>query len=337
MKNRYLVFNGVWDVALREEELPARLPAGAVLVRSEYTFISAGTELANLTGQEPKVFQPGSWCAYPWRPGYAQVGRVTAIGEGVSAWKVGDRVFTLGAHAECMVRTGADLMIQVPEGVDALEAVASRLAGVAFSAVVAEAPVWFDRRWVAVCGLGMVGNLAGQCYRALGARVVGVDPVESRRKLAEACGFERSLRSLQELPEQPALIIEATGRGEVAVQAVNAVGNHGHVVLLGTPRAPHTGDVTGLLSAIHLRNLTIHGALEWSLPAEQPAGFNNPASSPTPNLTDKQRLLFDWIVDGRLKVRPLISHVVKPSEAVVAYRGLLEQPETYTGVAIDWR
>ncbi len=62
MQNRYLVFSGVKQVELHEACL-ALPDAGAALVRSEYTFISAGTELANLTGAEPAVFRPGSCSA----------------------------------------------------------------------------------------------------------------------------------------------------------------------------------------------------------------------------------------------------------------------------------
>jgi 2-desacetyl-2-hydroxyethyl bacteriochlorophyllide A dehydrogenase len=347
MRNRYVVFSGVRQVDILEEVLPDTPPSGTLLVRSEYTFISAGTELANLTGQEPKVFQPGSWCAYPWRPGYAQVGRVCAVGAGAACdWAVGERVFTLGAHADYALRTAKDLVIRVPDGLDPLLAVASRMAGVAAAAIVAKPPDWFAGGWVAVCGLGMVGNLAAQCCRILGARVVGIDPLEARRRLATQCGIDRVVPAGPGAAEAvraaiggeaPHLVIEATGRSDVAVQAIELVADHGHVILLGSPRAPHTGDITGLLSAIHLRNLSVHGALEWSLPAAQPPGFNSALSCPIPNLTDKQRLLFAWVASGRLSIRPLISHVVKPSAVADAYRGLQQQPDAYTGVAIDWR
>ncbi|OPZ24291.1 MAG: Alcohol dehydrogenase [Lentisphaerae bacterium ADurb.BinA184] len=345
MRNRYVLFTGVKRVEVLEETLGAP-PSGAALVRSEFTFISAGTELANLTGADPQVFRPGSWCAYPWRPGYAQVGLVEAVGEGFRAAAPGQRVFTLGGHADYARVTGQDLVLPVPDGLDPLDAVASRMAGVAAAAIVAKPPAWYERGWVAVYGLGMVGNLAAQCYRALGARVIGLDPLESRRALARTCGIAHTVAAgpgaadaLDEIThgQRPHIVVDATGRGEVVLEAVARVGNHGHVILLGTPRVPLAGDLTSLLSAIHLRNLTVHGALEWSLPAAQPAGFNNPVTRPVPNLSDKQGLVFDWIRDGRLAIRPLISHVVRPDKVAEAYAGLLEQPEAYTGAAIDWQ
>ncbi len=234
------------------------------------------------------------------------------------------------------------MVVRVPEEIDPVDAVASRMASVAFSAIVAKPFAWFERGWVVVFGLGMVGNLAAQCYRALGARVIGIDPIESRRRLAQKCGINHVVATGPGSAEAvraitggtaPHIVIEATGRSDVALEAVGLVGDHGHVVLLGSPRAAHDGDITGLLSAIHLRNLTLHGALEWSLPVIQPSGFH---TRPIRNLTDKQRLIFDWIADGRLKLRPLISHVVKPADVASAYTGLMETPEIHTGVAIDW-
>jgi threonine dehydrogenase-like Zn-dependent dehydrogenase len=46
---------------------------------------------------------------------------------------------------------------------------------------------------------------------------------------------------------------------------------------------------------------------------------------------------FDLIASGKLKVRELISHVVKPEQAQEAYDGLMNKRNEYTGVVIDWR
>ncbi|MBC8228784.1 alcohol dehydrogenase, partial [bacterium] len=44
-----------------------------------------------------------------------------------------------------------------------------------------------------------------------------------------------------------------------------------------------------------------------------------------------------WIHRGELKIEPLISHQLKPEQIKEAYDGLLNEPETYTGVVLDWR
>ena len=64
-----MIVTGQNQVELQDVEFNESLGPGEFLVDTECTFISAGTELANYSGKEPLVFQPGSWCAYPWRSG----------------------------------------------------------------------------------------------------------------------------------------------------------------------------------------------------------------------------------------------------------------------------
>ena len=54
------------------------------------------------------------------------------------------------------------------------------------------------------------------------------------------------------------------------------------------------------------------------------------------SLWEKQRIIFDWIVDGRLKIEPLISHRLPPERIRNAYEGLLAAPEEFTGVVLNW-
>ncbi len=90
MKIKEVVISGRNQVELQEEELDKLdLRAREVFIQTECTFISAGTELANFTGREPKVFQSGSWCAYHWKSGYANVGIVRETGPYAIQAKVG--------------------------------------------------------------------------------------------------------------------------------------------------------------------------------------------------------------------------------------------------------
>ena len=67
MKIKQVVIVGQHEVELQTTELDKkRLGPNEILIETEYTYISTGTELANYSGKEPKVFQPGAWCAYPW-------------------------------------------------------------------------------------------------------------------------------------------------------------------------------------------------------------------------------------------------------------------------------
>lgn len=342
---KQVVVTGQHQVELQSVKLPEALAPDEILIRTECTFISAGTELANYTGKEPQVFQKGSWCAYPWRSGYANVGMVTAIGERVTRCSVGQRVFTCGPHASAVCVNQDTLVVPVPDGLDPVVAVASRLAGVATSAVaVAPLPV---HPLVVVFGLGMVGNLAAQAFRILGGQVLGVDPLAARRDLAGRCG-------IQTLPGGSAddvckavaqrtggrladIVVDATGLTPVILDALKVTANVGQFILLGSPRAPSEGNLTALLSEIHLRNLVVRGALEWCLPVYPPVGMWGYRTLPLLSLYDKQCMIFDWLLAGQMKLEPLISHRLPPAQVKEAYDGLLKQPESFTGVALDWR
>ena len=67
-------------VILDEIEIPDYPSSKQVTIETEYSFISAGTELAAYTALTPSVDQPGAWNAYPWASGYSNVGRITAVG-----------------------------------------------------------------------------------------------------------------------------------------------------------------------------------------------------------------------------------------------------------------
>jgi len=87
MTNREVVITAANTVELVESPLDINLGRSDVLIETEASYISAGTELANYTGLEPQTREPGSWCAYPWRPGYANVGHVLRTGQGVDRVK----------------------------------------------------------------------------------------------------------------------------------------------------------------------------------------------------------------------------------------------------------
>ena len=338
MKIREVVVTGQNQVELQTNAIDAPvLAANELLIDTEYTFISSGTELANYTGREPKVFQEGSWCAYPWRSGYANVGIVREIGSGVTRAVVGDRVFTYGRHASTIRYSQDRLVVPVTEAVDPAVVAASRMAGVAMTAIVV-GEIGTNPR-VVVFGLGLVGNLASQMFQIHGCRVIGVDPVAERRKLAQRCGIEATVggnpdeaqAQIQEITggELGNITVDAVGHSGVVMQALRATANYGQIIILGSPRVSVQGDLTELLSDTHLRWITIRGALEWCVPMYPDIGSRT-------SQWRKQQTIFDWMARGQLHVEPLISHRLKPEQIKQAYDGLLNEPNVYTGVVLDW-
>ncbi|RKU29208.1 hypothetical protein C6499_09155 [Candidatus Poribacteria bacterium] len=338
MRIREVVVTGQNQVELQTADIDAPVLApNELLIDTEYTFISSGTELANYTGREPKVFQKGAWCEYPWRSGYANVGIVRDVGDGVSRAAPGDQVFTYGRHASTIRYSQDRLVAPVREAVDPAVVAASRMAGVAMTAIVVGEIG--TNPWVVVFGLGLVGNLASQMFQIHGCRVVGVDPVAERQKLAQRCGIEHTVggdadatqAQIQEITggELGDITVDAVGHSSVVMQALRATASHGQLIILGSPRVSVHGDLTDLLSETHLRWITIRGALEWCVPMYPDIGNRTSQWS-------KQQTIFDWMARGQLHVEPLISHRLKPEQIKQAYDGLLNEPNVYTGVVLDW-
>ena len=338
MRIREVVVTGQNQVELQTADIDAPvLAANELLIDTEYTFISSGTELANYTGKEPKVFQKGAWCEYPWRSGYANVGVVREVGSDVTRAALGDRVFTYGRHASTIRYSEDRLVAPVRESVDPAVVAASRMAGVAMTAIVVGEIG--TNPWVVVFGLGLVGNLASQMFQIHGCRVIGVDPVAERRKLAERCGLQHTVggsadeaqAEVQEITGGGLgnITVDAVGHSGVVMQALRVTANHGQLIILGSPRVSVHGDLTDLLSETHLRWITIRGALEWCVPMYPDIGNRTSQWS-------KQQTIFDWMARGQLHVEPLISHRLNPGQIKQAYDGLLNEPNVYTGVVLDW-
>lgn len=308
-----------------------------VLVRSETSIISAGTELARLHGLEAGV-------TWPFRPGYAVIGRIESQGSGVTDFKTGDRVFFAGKHASVQRFTHGQnhewgRLYPVPDALDAVDAAFGCLARIALTAAWITPIEPGDP--VAVFGLGAIGNLAAQHFRDAGARVIGLDPVAARCATASRTGIAAT--SAVPPAEQVAAVksltggagaavcVDAVGHSAVIAQCVSAVRKLGQVVLLGSARAPVTSDnVTPLWYEIHQRGLVIRGAHMWRFPAEEIPGNDRTVAAAF-------RHVFAEIGAGRLKVRDLVSHVMPPSESPAAYHGLSQDRDHWTAVVIDWR
>jgi 2-desacetyl-2-hydroxyethyl bacteriochlorophyllide A dehydrogenase len=336
---KQVVVTGPNAVELQRLDLDdGELGPAELLVETESTFISAGTEISNYLAKDPDVFRPGTWCAYPWRSGYANVGVVRAKGRGAWMAGVGERVFTYGPHASVHRYDTARLAIRVPEAIEPDIAAASRMASVALCALYACRPE--GSPWVVVFGLGMVGNIAAQSFAIRGYRVIGVDPLASRREIAATCGILHAVGGAPDEVQQAiveltdgklaGIAIDAVGHASVIAQALEATAACGELVLLGTPRVPVQGNITTLWDQVHRKMVTVRGALEWFLPMYPDVGRRDSQYS-------KQEEIFDWIARGLLKLDPMISHRLRPEQVKQAYEGLLREPDTYTGVVLDWR
>lgn len=194
---------------------PACKPGG-VLVRTLYSLISTGTELMKVTearlsllgkararpDQVKKVLdsmaQQGPVATYKkamtkldsYTPlGYSLCGVVVEVGAGAEEFAVGDLVAAAGnefaLHAE-VNWVPVNLCVPVPEGVAPEHAAFATVGAIAMQGVRRGEPQLGEM--ACVIGLGLVGQLVVRLLVAAGVRVVGIDTVEERCRMAEAAG-----------------------------------------------------------------------------------------------------------------------------------------------------
>ena len=343
MLSHDICFPQAHQAMLVEREVsPDDLGPGEALVRGEYSIVSAGTELANFTNladEAPALPDRPRWPGpFPRYPGYGHLGTVVAVGSADAPVAPGDRILTFSNHGSLVKANVRRFALPVPPEADGRRAVLTRMAGVAITAVRASSVAAGDQ--VVVIGLGLVGNFAAQLMRLSGADVLGVDLSRHRLEIARQCGIRQVIDpGADDLAsavrdwtggQGARITVEAIGRSELAAQAVELTRRHGEVVLLGSPRARVTMDVTPMLSRIHMLAIRLIGALEWTYPLE-------PTEHAHFSIRENYEQILRWITDERLVVDPLISHVMSPRACQQAYDGLLNRKDEYLGAIFDWQ
>lgn len=335
MENKRIIFESANVVKTSILDEKFEIGACEVLIKNKFSLISPGTELACLSGKE-------SWFELPNTPGYIGCGEVLEKGEEVDHLNVGDVVFTYGPHSEHYKIDTTDryggMCIKVPDGLEHEIVPFTRTASIAITAIRNSNIELGD--WVVVTGLGIVGNFAAQLAQLQGARVIGIDINESRLDLAKKSGIKYTVNSKQNtwIEEVKSItngvgvstLIDATGLPQVITQSLETVALYGEAILLGSPRAPFETNITDIYNKVHLPNFVdMKGALEWRFPS-----FKNEFVKHS--LERNSEIIMDLLKQDVLKTEALYTHKIKPEQAAEAYKGLMEEPDSYIGVIIDW-
>jgi 2-desacetyl-2-hydroxyethyl bacteriochlorophyllide A dehydrogenase len=327
MEVQSLVFSGKDQCVIEAQTIPDKPGPGEVLVRNRLSLISAGTELAMFSRTHRGFDVTGfSYASYPFRPGYAAVGEVLAVGDGVGEIDVGSRVFHRKRHATHAIED-ADAVLPVPDGVKDAHVPFIAMLQIAMTAP-RQAPVYFGEN-VLVLGMGLVGNLCAQLCAAAGAGLVaGADFAAPRLAQAEACGvdvtFDLTQKPLAEWlpslnPRGANLVVEAVGSGASVDAAIKSVADHGRVVLLGSPREKLEFDP---YFDVHRKGVHIVGAHARTV---------DDATREQDNA-----LLWSLLAKGRINLDPLITHILPYTEGQTAYEGLRDRKDEYLGVLLDY-
>jgi len=163
------------EIGTFEVDLPS---SQQVLIETDSTLISAGTELGT---QEQDRQQP-------FTPGYSNAGRILALGDGVEGYQVGDRVLSLGHHASHVTVSDApQSLVKLPDGASFAAGTFGVLGSVSIHGV-RKAKLEFGERLM-ITGMGVVGQLVLQLAKLTGCdQIIAVDLIDQRLEKADISG-----------------------------------------------------------------------------------------------------------------------------------------------------
>ncbi|MDJ1505291.1 alcohol dehydrogenase AdhP [Cytophagaceae bacterium BD1B2-1] len=270
-----------------EEVAVPEVKAGQILVQIAASGV-CHTDLHAVDGDWPVKAH------LPLIPGHEGVGRVVAVGAGVSQVREGDRVgvpwlyTTCGHCPHCMTgwetlcesqqNTGysvnggyAEYVVadpryvgHIPDRLSFLEAAPVLCAGVTVYKGLKETEVK-PGEWVVISGIGGLGHMAVQYAKAMGMHVAAVDISEDKLTLAKTLGAELVVNAAVEDPTEK-IMKEIKGAQGVLVTAVSRMAfaqgvamlrRRGTMSLVGLP----PGDFNLNIFDIVLSRKTIRGSI----------------------------------------------------------------------------
>ncbi len=334
------------------EDVPAPvIPHSGLLIKTSFSLVSAGTErmlvdfgksnLLNKARSQPdkvrqvieKVQTDGLMPTLdavknkldtPLPLGYCNVGKVVESNAGNVS--VGDRVVSNGKHAE-YVAVPKNLCAKIPDNVDDESAAFTVIGAIALQGIRLIKPTLGET--VVVTGLGLIGLVAVQLLRAQGCRVLGIDFDSEKVAIARQLGAE--VVNLSE-GQDPLVIADqySRGRGVDAVlitastksnepihQAATMCRQRGRIVLVG---------VVGMEMSradFYEKELSFQVSCSYG-PGRYDQSYEEGGNDYPFGLvrwTEQRNFeaILDMMADGRIDMRPLISHRFKLADAADAY------------------
>ncbi len=338
------------ETVLEDVPAPTAMSDG-LLVQTASTLVSAGTERmlvdfgkANLIqkarsqpdkvkqviekvqtdGLMPTVDAVRHKLDMPLPLGYCNVGRV--VESRSDEFSIGDRVVSNGKHAE-FVSVPKNLCAKIPDSVDDESAAFTVIGAIALQGIRLIKPTLGET--VVVTGLGLIGLVAVQLLRAHGCRVLGIDFDAEKIALAKQLGAE--VVNLSE-GQDPITVAEnySRGRGVDAVlitastksnepihQAATMCRQRGRIVLVG---------VVGMEMSradFYEKELSFQVSCSYGPgrydPSYEEGGNDYPFGLVRWTEQRNFEAILDMMADGRLDMKPLISHRFKLADASAAY------------------
>ncbi|MGB4877234.1 MAG: quinone oxidoreductase [Candidatus Competibacter sp.] len=267
----------------------------------------------------------------PWTLGMEGAGRIEAVGDGVTEFKVGDRVAyaspPLGAYAEVRLMP-ADRVVALPHAIDDKTAAAMMLQGMTAQYLLRRTyRVQAGDAILFHAAAGGVGLMASQWARHLGATVIGTVGSDEKAELARAHGChhvivysrEKFTERVREITngQGVAVVYDSVGK-DTFMGSLDCLRPMGMMVSFGNASGPVAPFETGILAA------------KGSLFLTRPTLMTYTAKRA--NLVASAEELFDVVAKGMVKIE--IHQTYPLAETAQAHRDLEARKTTGSTVLL---
>jgi polar amino acid transport system substrate-binding protein len=366
---------GSGDMVIQEIPYP-QVGKGMVIVKNHYSIISAGTEgstvqaarksLLGKAKERPQQVQQvfdtlrkqGPIQTYravmkkldAYSPlGYSCAGEVIEVGEGVTEFKVGDKVACGGIgyanHAE-VVAVPVNLCAKLPDSANLKNAAYNTLGAISMQGV-RQADLRLGESCV-VIGLGLLGQLTCLILRASGVTVIGIDISEAAVDLAikngavdlgmvrKASGIENMILHETNGAGADAVIISAATSSADPINFAGAIARKkGKVIILGAVPTGFDRDPFWYRKELELKMSCSYGPGRYDLNYEE-KGIDYPIAYV--RWTEKRNMeAFQMLLaSNKIDIDYLTTHVFGFDDAPNAFNLVIKKTEPFIGIALEY-
>ena len=366
---------GSGDMVIQDVPYP-QLGKGMVIVKNHYSIISAGTEGSTVVAARKSLLgkakerpqqvkqvidtlkKQGPVQTYravmkkldAYSPlGYSCAGEVIEVGEGVTAFEVGDKVACAGAgyanHAE-IVSVPINLCVKLDPNTNLKNAAYNTLGAISMQGV-RQADLRLGESCV-IIGLGLLGQLAALILKASGVTVIGIDVSEAAVKQAvenkvvdlgltrNAAGVEEQIQNATNGYGADAVIIAAATSSLDPINFAGTVARKkGKVVVLGAVPAGFDRDPFWYRKELELKMACSYGPGRYDLNYEE-KGIDYPL--PYVRWTEKRNMeaFQNLILTKKIDIAYLTTHEFGFDNAKDAFDLVVSKVEPFTGIALKY-
>ena len=366
---------GSGDMIIQDVPYP-QLGKGMIIVKNHYSIISAGTEGSTVVAARKSLIgkakerpqqvkqvvdtlkKQGPIQTYravmkkldAYSPlGYSCAGEVIEVGEGVTAFEVGDKVACAGVgyanHAE-IVSVPTNLCVKLGESANLKDAAYNTLGAISMQGV-RQADMRVGESCV-VIGLGLLGQLAALILRASGVTVIGVDVSEAAVKQAvdhsvvdlgltrDTPGIEEQIQQATQGYGADAVIIAAATSSLDPINFAGAIARKkGKIVVLGAVPTGFDRDPFWYRKELELKMACSYGPGRYDLNYEE-KGIDYPL--PYVRWTEKRNMeaFQHLIATDKIDISYLTTHEFDFENAKAAFDLVVSRTEPFTGIALKY-